>query len=176
MLFITQTATDTIAEGIEAAFSLIAFAFIIRLAILIGTAALITWVVKLVWNGGRKNKKTKHSDDWLYNAQNRQNMTYEYSDPVIHHNNTKSKKKSTWKNPQWTPSGWVYNEKTGRWNGPDYLQKNGRKMSPTGWTFNEETQLWEPPESIQRESAQRWEWDEEKKIWVDRDKKRRGQQ
>ena len=62
----------------------------------------------------------------------------------------KQRKRKKWKNPKWTPSGWVYNEKTQKWEGPDYPHKNGRRVSPTGWTFNEETQLWEPPNDLEK--------------------------
>lgn len=44
------------------------------------------------------------------------------------------------------------------------------KWYPTGWVFNEETQLWEPPDYIEKEAEQKWKWDEEKKIWVDKEK------
>ena len=174
MFFITQTTdafSKAITDGITAGITLLVIYLLFALGFLLAIVALITWVVKLVWNGGKKRKRDKRNDDWLYNAQNRQNMTYEYSDPIVRHAENKPKKKNTPKNPQWTPSGWVYNEKKNRWEGPDYPHKDGRKVSPTGWTFNEETQLWEPPESMQKESNQRWEWDEEKKIWKDRYKK-----
>lgn len=134
MIFITQSVSDAaskaIADGITAGLILLGLYLLFALAFLVGIVALVTWVVKLVWYGGRKHKKVKKSDDWLYNAQSRQNNTYEYSDPIIHHSESNQKKNKI------------------RWDGEARTRKDGRKVSPTGWTFNEETQLWEPPEHL----------------------------
>ena len=61
---------------------------------------------------------------------------------------------------------------------PEQKQKNKplRKYSkwyPSGWVFNEETQLWEPPDYLSKESKEKWEWDEEKRIWIDKEKDRK---
>ena len=51
--------------------------------------------------------------------------------------------------------------------------KEGVRWYPTGWTYNERTKLWDPPDYIQKESAEKWEWDPEKKIWIDKDREAR---
>ena len=83
----------------------------------------------------------------------------------------KSRKRKKSKDIEYGYINWSYDLKTKKWEGPIYTPEGQRKQSETGWTFNEETQLWEPPKSLQRESAQRWEWDEDKKIWIDKNKK-----
>lgn len=44
---------------------------------------------------------------------------------------------------------------------------------PTGWTYNKKTGLWDPPDFLQEESRTKWRWDPEKEIWIDVDKERR---
>ena len=41
---------------------------------------------------------------------------------------------------------------------------------PTGWYFDEKTGLWTAPDYINKEANTRWTWDEEKKIWIDKTK------
>ena len=52
-------------------------------------------------------------------------------------------------------------------------RKEGIKWYPTGWTFNEKTKLWDPPDFVSKESSEKWRWDEEKKIWIDKEKETR---
>ncbi len=56
MQFLTTISTaelsESIADAINAAMSLVAIAFVIRILALIGIVALITWVVKKVWHAG----------------------------------------------------------------------------------------------------------------------------
>lgn len=49
----------------------------------------------------------------------------------------------------------------------------GVKWYPTGWTYNEKTQLWEPPDYLHKESAEKWRWDPDKRIWIDKEKEAR---
>ena len=89
----------------------------------------------------RKNTK---EEDWLENAQKRQQTRFRYMNPHI-----------TPKEPEETPP--VYQAQNNEW-------------SPTGWIYDKEKETWMPPDYLQKESAERWEWDESKKIWIDRKK------
>ena len=75
---------------------------LIALLLLFGIIAIITWIIKTIWYAGR-GKKYRKSDDWLIDAQERQNRRYEYSDPVV---------------PKKYPTGWTYNEKKQKWEPP----------------------------------------------------------
>ena len=48
--------------------------------------------------------------------------------------------------------------------------KKEPKWYPTGWVFNEETQKWDPPDYLSAEAEEKWAWDENKRIWVDKAK------
>ena len=52
---------------------------------------------------------------------------------------------------------------------------NNTQWYPTGWTYNEETQLWEPPDYVKKESDQKWDWDQKKRIWIDKEKAARNE-
>lgn len=47
------------------------------------------------------------------------------------------------------------------------------KWYPTGWYYNEETKSWEPPDYIKKEATDKWRWDEERQIWIDKEKEER---
>lgn len=102
-----------------------------------------------MFTGGRTEKKHKASDDWLYKAQMRQEVRFENAMPPRTATATQPRKK-TRKEKR--------NEKRG--------------LSPTGWEYDEETGEWLPPASLNKEARDRWEWDENKRIWVDKYKKR----
>lgn len=144
-----MSATDAIPQGITAGITFIVICWIIGIAIIVGLAALITWVVKKIWNAGKEPKKPAgeryDSSDWLSKAQQRQNKRYEYTDPASRPRPQKGAQKRE-NEPNWYPSG---------------------------WTYNEDTQLWEPPDYIRNESNDKWKWDPEKKIWIDTEKQRR---
>lgn len=53
-----------------------------------------------------------------------------------------------------------------------YEAKHGQ-WSPTGWVYDRDTCKWDPPEYLIKESEEKWKWDDEKKIWIDLEKKRR---
>ena len=78
-------------------------------------------------------------NDWLRNAIKRENKRFDASRP------TKAITKSS---PErtWYPTGWTYNEKTGKWDPPDYLSE---------------------------ETHKKWRWDEEKQIWINREEEYR---
>ena len=104
--------------------------------------------------------------DWISNAQERQQKKYEYSDPQ-----------------------WSYNKKTRMWVDSDQMDEKERRKasekvrenwktyqsqtgqwSPTGWYYNASTGKWEPPE---HPTDIEWVWDAKKQIWVDAGKERR---
>ena len=58
---------------------------------------------------------------------------------------------------------------------PVIYQARHGEWSPTGWVYDRETQKWNPPEYLAEESAKKWRWDEEKRIWIDREKEARKQ-
>ena len=57
--------------------------------------------------------------------------------------------------------------------GKPYESYTGKKWYPSGWTYDEETGLWTPPEYLSHESEQKWRWDENKRIWIDKEKESR---
>lgn len=54
-----------------------------------------------------------------------------------------------------------------------YESYTGQKWYPSGWTYNERTGLWDPPDYLSQESEEKWRWDEEKRIWIDKEKEAR---
>ena len=48
-----------------------------------------------------------------------------------------------------------------------------KKWSPTGWYYDESKGAWIAPDYIRAEANTRWEWDDKKRIWVDKSKKKR---
>ena len=113
--------------------NLISFYIIIfRIVIVIGIAALITWVVKKVWNAGTGSKKVK-------------NKRYNHLNSRIDSNR----------------GGYAGNPKT------------GVKCYPTGWTYNDKTGKWDPPDYLRKESKDKWRWDANKGIWIDQEKEER---
>lgn len=52
-------------------------------------------------------------------------------------------------------------------------KKTKTQQSPTGWTYDKDTQRWEPPQNMSTESREKWRWDPEKRIWIDREKEAR---
>ena len=53
---------------------------------------------------------------------------------------------------------------------PTTYQSQHGEWSPTGWIYDRDTQKWNPPEYLAEDSAKKWRWDEEKRIWIDREK------
>lgn len=92
----------------------------------------LRWSIQSIWyilTGRGEDKvinKNGKNEDWLTNAQARQNIRFENSLPPLKQKAEPLKK--------------TFREK-----------RNERKgKSATGWTFNEETQLWEPPKNMKR--------------------------
>ena len=48
-----------------------------------------------------------------------------------------------------------------------------KKWSPTGWYYDEEKGEWVAPDYIVEEANTRWEWNDEKRIWIDNSQKKR---
>ena len=55
---------------------------------------------------------------------------------------------------------------------PVYQAEHG-EVSPTGWIYNRDTLKWEPPQELIEESNKKWRWDPEKQIWIDQEKEAR---
>lgn len=115
---IDSVMTKAIGGFLQGIFSLVAISWVIGLLMLVGVVALITWVVKKVWNSeGNKSTKTNKpkahnqwTNDWIQNAQARQNNRYEYTDPIQFR-----------KGEKWSPTGWYWDDKKGKWIPPDYM-------------------------------------------------------
>ena len=116
-------------KAIETAIGLAFLLVAIRVLIIVGVVALITWVVKKIWNSGN-NQKTKANrpkahnqwtNDWMQNAQARQNNRYEYTDPIQFQ-----------KGEKWSPTGWYWDDRKEKWIPPDYLNSkaNTRMREP----------------------------------------------
>ena len=52
-------------------------------------------------------------------------------------------------------------------------RKDKVRWYPTGWTYNDKTKLWEPPDYLSKESSEKWRWDPDKRIWIDKEKETR---
>lgn len=136
--------SERLSEALGQFFGGLAILWLLGIAMLVGIVALITWVVKKVWNAGDKSKQTTHKtipndDNWINKAQERQQKRWDYTDPT-----SKPRKGNTSK------------------------PVNESNWYPTGWTWNEKKQLWEPPDYLSQESQERWEWNESSRIWVDK--------
>ena len=44
-------------------------------------------------------------------------------------------------------------------------------FSPTGWWYDEKKGEWIAPDYLKTQARDQWEWDEEKRIWIDKYKK-----
>lgn len=100
---------------------------ILRLLLTLGA---IIWIVRtLSGSNSQRRKSNRKSDDWLTQAQERQNNRFEYSAPIH-----KPKKK----NKKWSPTGWYYDEKKQEWVAPDYI----RTEANTKWEWDEEKRIW----------------------------------
>lgn len=106
----------------------------------------IKWILSSIWGiltGKRRKKGPLKSDDWLTRAQARQEIRFENSLPPVLPKQKPRKLRKQKKDATWYPSGWTLNQETGMWELPDYLS---------------------------RQSKNRWKWDEEKRIWIDKTK------
>ena len=114
---------------------------------------IIGWILKQIWyalTGKKRYKDPTQSDDWLVRAQARQEIRFQNASPPLL-SETKSKKGTVQQQRNKTP-------------------KHEPKWYPSGWVFNEETQLWDPPDYLCKESKEKWEWDEQRQIWIERQK------
>ena len=99
----------------------------------------------------------RNNENWLDEAQRKNETRFEYLNRnVIEASEARKIKEQRKKNKK---------------NQNQNINKS-RKWYPTGWVFNEETQLWEPPDYME-EDAKKWEWDEDKLIWIDKEREAR---
>ena len=92
-------------------------------------------------------RKNAQKADWLENAQKRQKARFDYMNPQI-------------SKPDYTDK---------EEHPPTYKAQHG-EWSPTGWVYDKEKESWIPPDYLTKESAEKWEWNDEKRIWVDKNK------
>ena len=143
--------SEAVAEALSGILTLSFYIIIIRIVILIGIAALITWIVKKVWNAGSSSQKPKikrynhQNEDWLSRAQRKEDSKFDYLNSHIGSDR----------------GGYAGNPKT------------GVKWYPTGWTYNDKTGKWDPPDYSRQESKDKWRWDAKKGIWIDQEKEER---
>lgn len=143
--------SEAMAEALGGILTLSFYIIIIRIVIVIGIAALITWVVKKVWNAGNGSKKAKsnrynhQNEDWLSRAKRKEDTKFNYLNSHIDSN----------------VGGYAGNPKA------------GVKWYPTGWTYNDKTGKWDPPDYLRKESKDKWRWDANKGIWIDQEKEER---
>lgn len=112
--------TDSLTKGMQAAFTLAALAWIIGLFILIGTVALITWVVKKVWYAGSNREYKRQQREW---------KKVQKQEAIQERKNQKAIKASN------------------RIQNQGYV-KDGQLFSPTGWRWDEDAKLWVPPKNL----------------------------
>ena len=143
--------TDVIAEFLGSLLSLGFVIFVLGIGTMIGMVALITWVVKKVWNAGSGNKKARarknnhQNEDWLSRAKRKEDTKFDYLNSHIGSDR----------------GGYAGSPKT------------CVKWYPTGWTYNDKTGKWDPPDYIKKESKDKWRWDASKGIWIDQEKEER---
>lgn len=135
----------SISKIFQAAFSFAIIIWIIKVAILIGIVAIITWVIKKIWKAGtepperKKNKvHNQRTEDWVYNANARQNNRYEYSDPV--------------KEPKWT-----YNERARMWVDEEQLEDERHRQA-----YEENRRKWKAYEAA--EAEREWAREQERQL------------
>ena len=120
----------------------------------------------------------KKRNNWLEEAQNRQNKKFEKNyniQPKKQPSNDRSRLKEEIRikyklTKNQTFDEWIEEHKDDGYQGN---QKEGIRWYPTGWTYNEKTELWEPPDYLKKETSEKWKWDPEKRIWIDKEKEKR---
>ena len=88
------------------------------LFLLVGIVALLTWVVKTVWNAGNSGKR------------DRRNTVHGGRDVSIEYRPSDEDMK-------WSPTGWYWDEKKGKWISPDYEYSQAKKK----WVYNESVRM-----------------------------------
>lgn len=64
-------------------------------------------------------------------------------------------------------------ESTNESDQPSIYQAQHGEWSPTGWVYDRDTKKWDPPDYLSKESEEKWRWNEEKRIWIDTEKEKR---
>ena len=101
--------TESVSKGFQAAFAFVAICWIFGLIILIGTVALITWVVKKVWYAG-SNRRYRKEQKAIRRAE--RNVT-----------TTQIQVQGYVKNGQlYSPTGWRWDEDAKLWVPPKNLK------------------------------------------------------
>lgn len=116
---------------------------------IVATVCGLAFLIRIISRSVRKSRREK---DWLKEAQKRQQSRYEYEDELRRRTDKARKEESL------SRQGSVYISRNGKW-------------SPTGWYYDPKTDIWYPPDYLSEESKQRWAWDPEKRIWIDKTKK-----
>lgn len=74
------------------------------------------------------------------------------------------------KGDTWFPTGWMWDEKNKAWKAPDYQTPPNKRpdgnVAPSGWHWNEIECIWEPPDIVDKDTNERWRWDNTRGIWV----------
>ena len=108
---------------------------------------------------------TNNRDSWIDQAQEKSERKFRNANSnIIDASKARQRKEQKEKaRKQWL-------EETGKTEGPKNQEP---KWYPSGWVFNEETQKWDPPDYLSSQSKEKWAWDVEKQIWIDREKESR---
>ena len=142
--------------------NIIAWVILILILILIvkiigGIFRFIKWILKSIWSliTGKHTQDLTQSDDWLIRAQARQEIRFQNALPPIQRTQKPNKRVSTKKNIT------------------KKFETEKGYFSPTGWYFDKEKGEWIPPDYLVKEAKDRWEWDDQKKIWIEKRKTRK---
>ena len=116
---------------------------------------IIKWILKNIWSlfTGKQTQDLTHSNDWLIRAQARQEIRFQNAAPPLQNKPLTRKETRTKRN-----------------NMKKYETEQGY-FSPTGWYFDKERGEWIAPDYLVKEAKNRWEWDDKKKIWKEKNKK-----
>ena len=113
----------------------------------------------------RKGDNTRNN--WPEDAQQKEQNKFDYLNPQL---SNKAKKKPLNYARNMTFDEWINDHKNDGFEGNP---KEGIRWYPTGWTYNTKTGKWEPPNYLQDQSKEKWEWNEDKQIWIDKEKEAR---
>lgn len=112
-------------------------------------AGLLVIVGLLIW---RAVKNTYSKNDWINEAQKRQQKRHEYTDPAPQPQEPTIYKAQ---HGQWSPTGWTFNEKNQSWEPPDYISNEiPAKSDGNGWTWNENAKIWVRADQLDSEKHQ----------------------
>ena len=90
----------------------------------------------IIWIVVRTSRKTPTNKNWLEQAQNRQQIRFDYLNP---HTQKAAEKK-------WTSEGWYWDEEKQLWIAPDYLKTEAKRK----WKWDEKKKIWTDLDKKQR--------------------------